>query len=147
MLSAIGLHQPKTPENVGAVMRAAYIYSASMIAIKGRRYTRAGTDTTAAYRHLPVLNVENLLDVIPYDCVPVAVELVDTAQSLYDYVHPKSAFYIFGPEDGSVPSEIVSKCRDVIYIPGKTCMNLAATVNVVLYDRAMKLSKQNGKRP
>lgn len=28
--------------------------------------------------------------------------------------------------------------RDVVYVPTNGCMNLAATVNVVLYDRAAK---------
>ena len=109
-----------------------------MVATTGRRYHRAGTDTSRAFAHIPLVETTDLLKVIPFNAVPVAVELRDDARSLFSYTHPRSAYYIFGPEDGSVPVEIVSQCRDVVYIPTKYCMNLAATVNVVLYDRACK---------
>lgn len=91
-----------------------------------------------------LLTATNLLEVIPYDCVPIAVELNDKAKSLHKYTHPERAFYIFGPEDGSIPPEIQQRCRDWIQIPTKYCMNLAATVNVVLYDRLSKLHKLAG---
>lgn len=55
-----------------------------------------------------------------------------------EYTHPDRALYIFGPEDGSLDKEIRDWCEDVIYIPTTGCMNLAATVNVVLYDRLAK---------
>lgn len=70
--------------------------------------------------------------------IPVAVDLVPKARSIINYVHPESAFYIFGPEDGTLDDHIINKCQDVIYIPTNGCMNLAATVNVVLYDRMVK---------
>jgi hypothetical protein len=51
---------------------------------------------------------------------------------------PDRALYIFGPEDGSLDKDIRDWCEDVVYIPTTGCMNLAATVNVVLYDRLAK---------
>lgn len=138
-LAAIGLYQPKTPANVGSVIRAAHVYSASMVAIAGRRYHRSGTDVSAGYRNLPLLQVDDLKSAIPFDAVPVAIELTEAGRSLFDYVHPKQAYYLFGPEDGSLPKELQAWCRDIIYIPTLFSMNLAATVNVVLYDRAKKI--------
>lgn len=85
-----------------------------------------------------MFTVSDLLDVLPYECVPVAVDLLPKACSLFNYTHPERAFYLFGPEDGTLPEEIVKRCRDLIYIPTSFCMNLAATVNVVLYDRLSK---------
>jgi hypothetical protein len=55
--SAIGLVQPKTPANVGSVLRAAHCYGSAMVAKTGRRYHGAGTDTMKAYRDLPLLQV------------------------------------------------------------------------------------------
>jgi tRNA(Leu) C34 or U34 (ribose-2'-O)-methylase TrmL len=75
---------------------------------------------------------------IPFDCVPVAIDLIDGAQPLQEYKHPERAFYIFGAEDATLGDRVLSWCRDVVYIPTKGCMNLAATVNVVLYDRMAK---------
>jgi tRNA(Leu) C34 or U34 (ribose-2'-O)-methylase TrmL len=60
------------------------------------------------------------------------------AKSLVDYKHPPRAFYIFGPEDNSLKKQITNFCRDTIYVPTNGCMNLAATVNVILYDRLAK---------
>jgi tRNA(Leu) C34 or U34 (ribose-2'-O)-methylase TrmL len=136
--SCIGLINPKTPANVGSVMRAAGCYGATSVFYTGRRYSKAKqfvTDPQKRYRHIPLIGVEDLHEIIPFDCVPVAVDLIDGAKPLHEYKHPVRAFYIFGPEDGTIGKNIVSWCRDVIYIPTNGCMNLAATVNVVLYDR------------
>ena len=46
--------------------------------------------------------------------------------------------YIFGPEDGSISQALIDFADDVVYVPTIGCMNLAATVNVVLYDRLAK---------
>lgn len=136
--AAIGLHMPKTPANVGSVLRAAHCYGVAMVAQTGARYRGSGTDTAKSYRHLPLLNVDDLFSVIPHDCVPVAVDLLDDARPLFDYTHPERAFYIFGPEDGTLGDSITSRCRDKVFVPTAICMNLAAAVNVVLYDRAAK---------
>lgn len=136
--SAIGLVGIKNPHNYGSVLRAADCFDASMIAIEGIRFKRSCQDTTKAWRHIPVVQGEDLFSMVPFSCVPVAIEFVDGAVSLEDFSHPQSAFYIFGPEDGSVPSRIVERCKHVIQIPTRRCLNLAATVNVVLYDRMVK---------
>lgn len=135
--AAIGLYQPKTNMNVGSVLRAAGCFDAALVAVEGDRYRKASTDTTKMHRHIPLVN-GTLRNLIPFDCVPVAVELSDGARSLHSYTHPERAFYVFGPEDGSVPNEVLAWCRDVIYVPSRGCLNLAATVNVVLYDRDKK---------
>lgn len=136
--AAIGLHMPKTPANVGGVIRAAHCYGAALVVTTGQRYTRAPTDPQKGYRHIPLVHADELHAVVPFDCVPVGVDLVEGARPLQAYTHPERAFYIFGPEDGTLGPSITSWCRDVIYIPTRHCMNLAATVNVVLYDRMAK---------
>lgn len=136
--SAIGLSQPKDHLNVGEALRAAGCYGAAMLCVSGIRYKRACTDTQAAHRHMPMLHVDDLRHALPYDCVPVAVDLIDGAIALPDYKHPERAFYIFGPEDGTLGPEITNWCRDIVYVPTRHCMNLAATVNVILYDRLAK---------
>ncbi len=138
--AAVGLWNPKNSVNVGSALRAAQCLSASMVAVSGLRYRRAPTDTMKAYRHLPLLHASDLFDLVPYDCVPVAVEIVDGARELPTYAHPQRAFYVFGPEDGSLPKRVLDRCRDVVKVPAG-CLNLAATVNVVLYDRLAKAAK------
>ena len=139
--ACIGLFNPKTPENVGSVMRAAGCYGAHSVFYTGKRYALAKqfcTDTNNKHLDIPLISAEDLQSIVPLDCVPVAVELAKGAKSLVDYKHPPRAFYIFGPEDNSLKKHITDFCRDTIYVPTNGCMNLAATVNVILYDRMAK---------
>ncbi len=102
------------------------------------RYREQSTDTADAYRHLPLLQVDDLRSVVPYDCIPVAIERRADAIPLPDYEHPERAFYVFGPEDGDLGPNVFSWCRDIVYIPSNHSINLAAVVNLVLYDRMAK---------
>ena len=139
--ACIGLDNPKNSLNVGSALRAAGIYGASFVAATGKRFGSAPTDTMKHYRHLPLLRPNSLEDLLIYDCVPVAVDLIDGAIPLPEYKHPERAFYIFGAEDNTLGSRVTDWCRDIVYIPTNGCMNLAATVNVVLYDRMVKTRK------
>lgn len=140
--ASIGLVRPKYEENVGSVLRAAHCYGAAMVAIQGdRSAVRNKMDTTKAWRHMPVLRGEDLERFIPYDAVPVAIDLVDGAVDLPSFVHPVRAFYVFGPEDGTLGRNTLEWCTHKVMIPTRNCMNLAATVNVVLYDRLAKSAR------
>jgi tRNA(Leu) C34 or U34 (ribose-2'-O)-methylase TrmL len=133
----IGLHWPKNNINVGHVLRAAGCFGASFVATTGQRYSRAPTDTHGTHKKMPLMQVDDLRSVIPFDCVPVAIDLVPGAERLDRYRHPKRAFYVFGPEDGTLGRSTIDWCRDVVCIPSG-CLNLAAAVNIVLYDRTAK---------
>ncbi len=141
--SAIGLHHVQSGYNVGGAMRAAWCYGARFVAMSGGKIdeVRHQTNTPAAWRHIPVVGAADLHDVIPFDCVPVAVDLVEGAVSLSAYQHPARAFYVFGPENGTLGDKVLSWCRDRVMVPTRGCMNLAATVNVVLYDRVSKAER------
>lgn len=143
--AAIGLERPKSAVNIGSALRAAMCYGAASIAISGERVDgkaiKSAANTTQTQRHIPVHRGE-LRALIPYGSVPVAVDLVDDAIPLPDFCHPHSAFYIFGPEDGTLDDAILSWCPLKVMVPTRFCMNLAATVNVVLYDRLAKQFKR-----
>ena len=137
--AGIGLFQPKSQVNVGAALRAAGCYSANLMAATGQRYKRSAADTIAAYKHIPFFDgVDDLFNYVPFNCIPIAVDLVEGAHSLPNFVHPERAFYIFGPEDGTLGKQITDRCKHKLMIPTAFCMNLAASVNVVLYDRLAK---------
>jgi len=135
--ACIGLHHPKNRINVGAALRAAGCFDAALVVTSGKRYTQSITDVSVAHKRIPLLQVSSVIESIPYDCVPVAIEVCEDAIDLPVYEHPKRAFYIFGPEDGTLGASVVQRCRDVVRIPAG-CLNLAACVNVVLYDRLAK---------
>lgn len=127
-------------------MRAAGCYQVNAVFYTGERYARAAkfhTDTHNASENIPLTGVDALLDHIPVNTKVVCVELVEGATPLPLYHHPDSAFYIFGAEDGNLSQTVINQADDVIYIPTIGCMNLAATVNVVLYDRLAKSDRNN----
>lgn len=141
--ASIGLVRPKHDVNIGSAIRAAHCYGAAMLAIENARAeVKQKTDTQSGWRHMPVLRGDNLRDLIPYGAIPIAVDLVDGAESLFSFQHPQRAFYIFGPEDGTLGRRHIDWCPYKIQIPTIGCMNLAATINVVFYDRALKADRQ-----
>lgn len=140
--ATIGLINPKSPTNVGGVLRAAGCYDAKQVFFTGSRYLNAKkfhTDTKNVVERIPLIGADNLQNVKPEGATVVVIELIEGATPLPDFKHPENAFYVFGPEDGSIPKDVLKWCDEVVYVPTIGCMNLAATCNVVLYDRLAKL--------
>lgn len=137
--SAIGIVSPKIEANVGGAMRAADCYGAALMIMEAPRFHHRATNVTKAQRHIPMI-VGEICEHRPYDCPLIVIEIMDGAVSLPKFTHPERALYVFGPEDGSVPRRIVERAQHIVSIPTRWCMNLAATVNVVLYDRLAKRS-------
>jgi tRNA(Leu) C34 or U34 (ribose-2'-O)-methylase TrmL len=90
---------------------------------------------------MPLIQTDNLKSVVPCNCDVVAVELVEDSKSLIDFHHPERAFYVFGAEDQTLSDETLAWCKHRVSIPTRSCMNLAACVNVVLYDRMAKRNR------
>lgn len=137
----IGLCNPKSPSNVGSVIRAAGCYQASSIRYTGERFDRAAKykkDTNLSDSKIPLRHVDELLHDLPEDMKVVCVELVPGAKALPEFDHPDCSIYVFGAEDNSIPQDIINRADDVVYVPTIGSMNLAATVNVVLYDKLVK---------
>ncbi len=136
--AAIGLDRPKKGHNIGGCLRAAHAFGAALIVVSGRRYSPEAEDTSKAYRHVPLVHSADPFEAAPYAALPVAVEIVDDAIPLPAFKHPEAAFYLFGPEDGSLRREWLQRCAHVVSIPTALCLNLSQAVNIVLYDRAAK---------
>ena len=137
----IGLTNPKSPSNVGAVLRAAGCFGAEQILYTGNRYDIAKkhyTDTQNVIESIDMRRVEDFLENKPEETKLICVDLVEGAIPLPMFEHPDNAMYLFGPEDGSLKQEIINKADHVVYMPTKGSLNLAASVNVVLYDRISK---------
>lgn len=157
---AIGLTNPKSPSNVGAVMRAAGCYGVDQVLYTGKRYAQAAkfsgsklnTDTKNARDIIPLLAIDDFekvkqpLENLPKATKIICVDLVEGATPLPHFQHPEQALYIFGPEDGTISQAVINRADEVVYVPTVGCMNLAASVNVLLYDRLAKSLVNNKHR-
>jgi tRNA(Leu) C34 or U34 (ribose-2'-O)-methylase TrmL len=146
---SIGLSKPKTPTNVAVVLRAAYCFNAKHVYFtdKDGRYNRAArfhTDTQKSEEKVSLSEVDNLADAVHDDYKLVCVELVEGATPLPQFNHPNKAFYVFGPEDGSLSQEIIDRADETVFIPTTGCLNVAMSVNIVLYDRISKYDQNFG---
>lgn len=152
MGSAVALINPKYAHNVGGVLRACACFQASHLAWTPERVTHPKgwprktrlprEERMKAYWGVSMFTPPREQIISAFDgYTPVAVEVRENAERLPNFVHPENALYIFGPEDGSLDRGILSACHRFVVIPATSCLNLAASVNVVLYDRLMKIGE------
>ena len=147
--AAIGLVGVQKPPNLGAVLRAAKVFDAALVVWSGKLASLKGasTNTMKSHLHLPAIHVRDVMAAQPIGAVPVLVEMWEDATPLPEFRHPHTAFYIFGPENGSLSRAYPENIPRVM-IPSYLCLNLAAAVNVVLYDRrAKQLTKETANDP
>ncbi len=143
---SILLTNPKYGHNVGAAVRAAACYGMEQVWYTGSRINAEleerrrlpREERMKGYASISLHNSEYPFDSFGSDVVPVAVEVNPSAVQLPHFEHPENALYVFGPEDGSVPSSVLRHCHSVVIIPTAHCLNLATAVATVLYDRRMK---------
>ena len=142
---SIGLINPKSPDNVGAILRASANYQVDSVFYTGVRYPqalkRAGRSVDMSRKlgkDIPISQADCLIDSAPNDVKIICIEFAENAIALPEFQHPERALYIFGPEDGSIEQEVVDKADYVVFVPTISCMNLSASVNVLLYDRMAK---------
>ena len=136
---AIGIWHPKHEVNAGGLWRSALAFGAAMCFTVGRRFKREASDTTSAWRYMPMMNFRDLDDLkehLPYSCLLVAVELTEEARDLRHFCHPERACYLLGAEDHGLRKEVLEKCNLVTQIASKLCLNVATAGSIVLYDRS-----------
>jgi tRNA(Leu) C34 or U34 (ribose-2'-O)-methylase TrmL len=134
----IGVFHPKTSINVGTLWRSAHVLGADFIFTVGRRYERQSSDTTKAWKHLPLFNFESMDDLhehLPYGCPLVGVELDPRAVPLSGFKHPERACYVLGAEDHGLSLDALERCHAVIQLPGTYCLNVAVAGSIVLHHR------------
>lgn len=147
---SLGLVNPKSPDNVGSVLRAAANYGVDKVFYTGDRYPRAIERKARSVdmgrkvsKDVLIAQKDCLLEAVTDNIKIVCVEFALNAIPLPEYQHPENAFYIFGPEDGSIDQALIDQADDVVYVPTVGCMNLSASVNVLLYDRLLKTGNYN----
>jgi len=144
---AVALWNPRFPFNVGSAVRAASCFGIEQVWFTGERVQLAldekkrlpREERMKGYKEVELRNYDHVFD--QYDLTqvtPVAVELRPNAESLPAFEHPENPVYFFGPEDGTIPQSVLRQCHRFVVIPTRHCVNLAAAIYLVLYDRMVK---------
>jgi len=147
---AVIMFNPKYPHNVGAAVRACSCFGVNHLVFTGDRlldelgeqskkgYRLPREERMKGYKDVNIYNDQYPFNRFSKDVTPVAVEVRNNSQPLPNFRHPRNPVYVFGPEDGSLPQIYLKHCHMFVIIPSKHCLNLAAAVNIVLYDRVAK---------
>lgn len=144
---AVILCNPKYDHNVAGILRTCSCFGVKQLWWTGSRVSLdkpkherlPREERMKGYADVKMFDQqEKPFDAFPDDCTPVAIELVPGAQLLPHFVHPKNPVYVFGPEDGSIPSILRRHCQSFVAIPTAHCLNLSQAVTLVLYDRLIK---------
>ena|SRR3990167_5044339 len=140
----IGIENGKTIENVGTLWRTAQAFGVDFIFTIGGRYYRQNSDTTKAWKHLPLHeygSVDDFFRSKPRDSEVVGIEIADGSVPLPRFQHPERAIYLLGAEDIGISSEARRQCSRLVVIPSSLCLNVAVAGSIVLYDRLAKASR------
>lgn len=138
----IGIENCKTEHNVGTLWRSAQNLGAAFIFTIGNRYKCQPSDTTKAWRSIPLFRYATFDDFyanLPHDCQLVGVEFPhEKAKPLPQFCHPERCVYLLGAEDHGLTARALERCHRVVHIPSTMCLNVAAAGSIVMYDRGVK---------
>ncbi len=134
----IGIYHTKTEANVGTLWRSAYQLGASFIFTIGKRYQKQASDTSKAWRSIPLYHYDtpgSLFRHIPLDCSLIAVEMGGT--EIGNWQHPDRCIYLLGAEDHGLPEWISKRCNLHISLAAvrQLSFNVAVAGSIVMYDR------------
>lgn len=139
----IGIYHPKTAENIGTLWRSAYQLGAAGIFVIGNRCKKQASDTTQAWRHIPLRYYptwDEFQESRPIETPLIAIEMSEGAPMLQEFQHPERAVYLLGAEDHGLPQNVLSKCQKVIQLSSirSASYNVAVAGTLVMYDRQFK---------
>jgi tRNA G18 (ribose-2'-O)-methylase SpoU len=154
------LHNLKSPENVGLIVRTHVAFGGSPLVVVGPEPWRFKKSAQAFSRRL-----EKMCDIVHLDtddafftwcgqhgCTPIGLEISATAEPLPDFQFPDHPAIIVGNEGAGLSPSFLSRCAHTILIPQfgpVECLNVAVSCCVAIYelnrkrpmDRALEGSK------
>jgi len=146
---AIALINPKFPRNIGTAIRIASCYGVKQVWTTGERWKDDRSfrrkprlpreERIKGYKEVDFIEYDKFIDLFPRGTTPVAIEVRENSENLFDFEHPENPLYIFGPEDGSIPPVYLQHCHRFVVIPIRHCLNLSNAIATVLYDRQLKM--------
>ena len=138
----IGILNSKRETNIGTLWRSAFILGASFIFTIGKRYKKQASDVYKSWTKIPLFHYktfEEFYDKMPYNCRLIGIEFDDKAIPIKQYKHYERCIYLLGAEDNGLTKEAISKCHEIIVLPGEYSLNVSVAGSIVMYDRIIKM--------
>jgi len=139
------LHNLKSPENTGMIVRTHVAYGGSQLVIVGSEPWRFGKRSQAFSRKL-----EKLCEIVyltgddtffewceASGFIPVGIEISETSSNLPGFEFPKNPAIIVGNEGIGLPDEFLDRCKHTVTIPQfgpVSCLNVAMSCGIALYE-------------
>lgn len=134
--------------NVGSLVRTAHAAAAQELILVGERdWNVEAAKTSELYTTVTRVDdgdaFRDHLAAMQWNLV--AVELDDSAVSLFDAEYPQRPCFLLGAEMGGVPKDLLDEAKLVVQIPQwglVPSLNLAVAGSIVLYDYLGKLHQK-----
>ena len=139
------LHNLKSPENTGMIVRTHAAYGGSQLVIVGSEPWRFRKRSQAFSRKL-----EKSCEIVYLTSddeffewcdasgfIPVGIEISETSSSLPGFEFPKKPAIIVGNEGIGLPNDFLGRCRHTVTIPQfgpVSCLNVAMSCGIALYE-------------
>lgn len=139
------LHNLKSPENTGMIVRTHVAFGGERLVIVGPDPWRFKRRSQAFSRRLD--RVASIVHVPDDDAffqwchdesyAPVAIEIAESPVYLPRYTFPERPAVVVGHEGSGLPKEFMKRCAGVVTIPqfgGVACLNAAISCSIALYE-------------
>ena len=151
--AGVVLCNPKFPHNIGGALRACACYGVPKLRWTGRRLDAAldklsripREERMKGHKHVHFGRNDKAVDEL--GGTPVCVEVNSSHQNILTFDHPRDAVYVFGPEDGSVPTGVRSVCHHFVFLPMLNCANLPTAVAATMAYRLAYFAAQGEYEP
>jgi 23S rRNA (guanosine2251-2'-O)-methyltransferase len=139
------LHNLKSPENTGMIVRTHVAFGGEKLVIVGPKPWRFKKRSQAFSRRLErVTEIVHIPDDDSFfrwceteSFTPVAIEISDPPVYLPAFTFPERPAVIMGHEGKGLPEEFMRRCASVVTIPqfgGVACLNAAVSCCIALYE-------------
>lgn len=140
----VAMIRPKVPENIGIMLRNAYIMGADFFVLIGKHCkVRPHTDTPKAHDKLLILYFDTLEEAKKSLWQYSFVGAEQGGESIYGFEHPNRAVYVLGNEGSGLLPDEIELCDSLVEIDSDkpVSLNVAQAGGIITYDRRAKLAR------
>lgn len=130
--------------NISVIIRNNNAFLAKEVYLYGKKtWDKRGAVGTHHYTHVHHLPCKDDLNKI-HGYTWIAIDNIKQAIPINEFKWPINTLMCFGQEDTGIPSEILERCQNVVYIPqfgSVRSLNVGTSSGIAMYDYTDKLLK------